>query len=92
MKIPDSIGNVTSDRIIAAICSNYQYQPQILDSDKNITGIPESQADFAGRMLDKFILENVLSYEMYLVRKKAEADYKVNPEAAVTAAKGDVIK
>lgn len=83
-------------REIEAICANYNYQPiiKLTPIDKETTYSywrhqpnPETAEQFAQRNVDNFIADNVRSYELKLVRVKAEADYEADPTAALAAVK-----
>ena len=45
-----------------AICANYNYQENVTGEDGELVPNPESKAEFARRMILKFIKENVRKY------------------------------
>lgn len=57
------------DRVINAVCTNYNYKDKILtDNNEEITN-PESKPVFANRMVRKFLSDHVKKYELDLAKK-----------------------
>ena len=66
------------ERLINALCSNYGYQPLI--SEPEVHANPETKEQFAQRMMDTFISENIKRYELGIIKEKAETEYLKAPE------------
>ena len=71
VEIPD--GDV--DRILTAVCANYNYQAKITDpnADNPNTTIdnPQSPYQFANEKVRKYLIENTTSYEAKQARQAA---------------------
>ena len=67
------------DRVIAAICANYNFQTQIAnpdfdeDDDNSPTMIdnPETTLQFANRMVREYLINNTQAYEVQLAKQQA---------------------
>lgn len=63
------IADTDVDRVINAVCTNYNYKDKILtDNNEEITN-PESKPVFANRMVRKFLSDHVKKYELDLAKK-----------------------
>ena len=81
IEIPDE----DVDRVVDAICANYHYHDQSLDSGPdNLEFIdnPESRGGFANRVTREFLMNNTHSYELKLARKDAESVVPTPPAIA----------
>lgn len=53
------------NKLVDAICINYNYQPLLPDDEGNLTiPNPESKAEFTRRMIINFLKENVKAYNV----------------------------
>lgn len=59
------------DRVINSICVNYNYQSTIINQDGTSPN-PETKAQFANRMVRKFLSDNVKRYEVSEAMKNIE--------------------
>lgn len=68
-------GAIPTSRIVNALAANYSYQATIPDpqSPGDTIANPESKADFAKRMVKRYLIDNVRSYELGQARATAEA-------------------
>ncbi len=74
VEIPD--GDV--DRILTAICANYNYQATITDPNSDDPSIPSATIDnpqtpyqFANEQVRKYLIENTTAYEAKQARQAA---------------------
>ena len=75
------------DRVIAAICANYNYQTQIAnpdfdeDDDNSPTMIdnPETTFQFANRMVREYLINNTQAYEIQQLKANAVSAMATNP-------------
>ena len=85
VEIPDE----DTDRVVAAVCSNYRYTSQIENPDfdddlesgpDNLETIdnPESQAQFANRMTREFLMNHTHSYELKIAKENAASSGKAH--------------
>lgn len=60
------------NRVINAVCSNYNYEEIILDDNRQSIPNPESKFVFANRMVRQFLSDHVKKYEIDLAKKELE--------------------
>jgi hypothetical protein len=86
VEIPDE----DTDRVVAAVCSNYRYASQIENPDFDddlesgpdnleIIDNPESQAQFANRMTREFLMNHTYSYELKTAKESAASGMEGPP-------------
>jgi len=76
-----TIADADVDRVIAAMCANYGYQPNIqninfspdqpVDSESNPEYVsnPETAGEFSNRMTRDFLMNNTVAYEVKLQKE-----------------------
>jgi hypothetical protein len=60
------------ERVINAVCANYQRPDTILDNNGNTIENPESKAVFANKMVRQFLSDHVQKYEIDLLKQQIE--------------------
>jgi ribosome-interacting GTPase 1 len=63
------IADTDVDRVINAVCNNYNYKDKILTDNNEEIINPESKPVFANRMVRKFLSDHVKKYELDLAKK-----------------------
>jgi hypothetical protein len=80
VEIPD--GDI--DRILTAVCANYQYNATISDpasEDPNVTiNNPQTPYQFANQQVRKYLIENTTSYEAKQARQAALSNLSDPPQ------------
>jgi hypothetical protein len=66
------IADTDVERVISAICANYNYQDQVLNDDHELVPNTEDKYVFANRMVRKFLANHVRKYELDLAKKALE--------------------
>jgi hypothetical protein len=66
------IADTDVERVISAICANYNYQDQVLNDDHELVPNTEDKYVFANRMVRKFLSNHVRKYELDLAKKALE--------------------
>lgn len=57
------------DRVINALCANYNYASEVLTDNMETVPNPESKPVFANRMVRKFLSDHVKKHELDLAKK-----------------------
>jgi type II secretory pathway component GspD/PulD (secretin) len=70
------------NRVLNAIAKNYNRPDTVIDDNGNEVDNPETVAQFANRMVRKFLLENVQAYEVKEAKRSAaeQAKSSANPD------------
>lgn len=63
------IADTDVDRVINAVCNNYNYKDKVLTENNEEITNPESKPVFANRMVRKFLSDHVKKYELDLAKK-----------------------
>lgn len=60
------------ERVINAVCANYNWPEYVLDNQGNTIQNPESKFVFANKMVRQFLSDHVKKYEIDLLKKQIE--------------------
>jgi len=66
------IADTDVERVINAICSNYNYQEQVLNENNELVPNTEDKYVFANRMVRRFLVNHVKKHEFNLAKKQLE--------------------
>lgn len=66
------IADTDVERVINAICSNYNYSDQVLNDNNEFVPNSEDKYVFANRMVRKFLTNHVKKYELDTAKKLLE--------------------
>ena len=66
------IADTDVERVINAICSNYNYQEQVLNENNELVPNTEDKYVFANRMVRRFLANHVKKHEFNLAKKQLE--------------------
>jgi len=86
-----NIANDQIDRVIDALCANYQYRTQVLNPDfdpeleegeDNLTSIdnPENSYQFANRIVREYLINNTRAYETQLAKQQTLSNIGPDPD------------
>ena len=87
VEIPDA----DVDRVLAAICANYQYNirvpdPNAIDDSNATIDNPQTPYQFANQQVRKYLIENTTSYEAKQARQAALSNLSDPPQVTDPAA------
>jgi len=66
------IADTDVDRVINSVCSNYNYEEQVISNDNQMIPNPETKFAFANRMVRKFLSDHVRKYELELAKQQLQ--------------------
>lgn len=72
------IADADVNRVLNAMAKNYNRPDTVIDDNGDEVDNPETVAQFANRMVRKFLLENVQAYEVKEAKRSAAEQAKAN--------------